>query len=59
MADHERTGPGPLAVAQVEVGVAHAAGQDPDPDLALLRLVEDQLLDRDRLTGLLEDGGTH
>src|ERR1019366_491139 len=59
VADHERTGPWPLAVPDVEVGVADAAGQDPDPDLAMFRLIEDQLLDRDRLTRLFQDGGTH
>src|ERR1039457_7468994 len=59
VADHERTGPWPLTVPDVEVGVADAAGQDPDPDLAMFRLIEDQLLDRDRLTRLFQDGGTH
>ena len=59
MTDHKRSGPGPLAVAQVEIGVAHAAGQNPDAHLASPGLVEDQVLDRNGLTWLVQDDGAH
>jgi hypothetical protein len=39
--------------------MADAAGLDPDPHLALAGWVEAELLDRDRMARLLEDGGTH
>ena len=57
--DHERAGPGPFPIAQVQVRVAHAAGQDPDAHFALPGLIEGQRLDCDGLTRLLQDGGTH
>ena len=48
-----RIGPG----GRVQVGVADAAGGEPDERLACLRLVELDLLDDERLAELLEDGG--
>jgi len=42
----------------VEVGVAHAAGCEPDEHLAGPRLRQVDLLDGERLPELLEDGGT-
>jgi agmatinase len=59
MAHHDRARPVPFVVAHVEVGVAYAAGEHPDPDLGGARRVELELFDRDGLAGAGEDGGTH
>src|SRR4051794_12191389 len=43
----------------VHVGVADAAGLQPDEHLAGLRLGEIDLLDHERRAELLQDGGSH
>ena len=44
----DRPGPVPLRVADVQVGVAHPAGEHPDADLARARFVELEPVDRDQ-----------
>ena len=41
----------PLPIADMQVGMTHARGQDPNPDLALARVVELERLDLDFLIG--------
>ena len=62
VAHRDRRRAGPLAVADVEVGMAHAGGEDPHPDLARPRLGEGQRLDRHRRPRHPQDrraGGGH
>src|SRR5690606_9618607 len=48
--------PVPLGIPDVQVGVAHARGEHPHPDLALTWLDELELADDDRLPDGLENG---
>src|SRR6185295_8417708 len=55
VADHERSWPRPLTIANVQVRVAHPARGHPDADLAGRRRVEGHLADRERVAGALQD----
>ncbi len=58
VAEHTRRVAGRVGSGgRVQVGVADAAGREPDERLARLRLVEVDLLDGERLSELLQDGG--
>ena len=56
VAHHDRRGPRPLPVADMEVGVADARGEHPDADLTGSRLGDDQVLDRRRFADRAQDG---
>jgi hypothetical protein len=47
----------PVAVRRVDVGVAEAAGVDPDEHLAVARLGPGDVLDAQRLGEVMNDGG--
>jgi hypothetical protein len=57
VAQHDGPGALPVSVAYMEVRVAHAGRQHPDPDLAGARGVEGQLLDDERRSRTVDDGG--
>ena len=60
VAEHGRGVAGGIRARRgVEVGVAHAAGLEPHQHLARVRLVELDLLHRERLPELLENGRAH
>jgi hypothetical protein len=49
----------PVAVRGMDVGVAEAAGLDPDEHLAVARLRLGDVLDGQRLGEIVDDGGLH
>ncbi len=57
--EHDRRLARPLAVTDVEVGVADARGGDPHSDLARPRGLELEVLEPERLAGSVEHGGAH
>src|SRR5262249_46540417 len=57
VAEDDRARADPVAVADVQIGVADAGGGQADEDLARARLVEPQRLDGRPRAGALDDGG--
>ena len=54
---HDRSGPVPLSVAHVEVGMTDAGGQHPHADLAWARFGKLEVFDPARCPGSFEYGG--
>jgi len=59
VAEHRREPQGRLALHEVKVAAADARGRDPHVHLVGLGRIEGDVLDRHRLVGLAEDGGSH
>jgi peptidoglycan/xylan/chitin deacetylase (PgdA/CDA1 family) len=55
--EDDRAGALPVAVADMEIRMADARGKHPDAHLAATWLVENKVLDRDRRSRSLHDGG--
>ena len=59
MAEDRGRGKGIVAVDEVQVAMANAAGDGAHQDFAILRLVDLDVLDNQRLIGTIEHGGLH
>jgi hypothetical protein len=57
VAEHGRIGDGEVSVAAVQVGMAHAAGDDFDQHLVGTRVGQVDILDHERRELLADDGG--